>query len=170
VEVIDPKSSVASSEEERLAAGISTIELHTKILSGAQRRKITRERKMRVGTWMERKPPRKTPSSSDKSAVGSSGGMKRPHLDPSTPKLERQQPKNTRNTSVQTGSYKETVVSIKMVIIHRRHPEAKLDQTQVDMIQAKPLAAVDANPLGKTLLQFLHSKFAQGVFCITCAN
>jgi hypothetical protein len=55
------------------------------------------------------------------------------------------------------------VVGIKMVIIHRRHPEVKLDQTPADMIQAKLLAAVDAYPLGETPLQFLHSKFAQGV-------
>jgi hypothetical protein len=118
VEVIDPKSSVASSEEERLTAGISTIGLHTKTHPGAQRRKLTRERKMREGTWMERKPPRKTPSC-NRSVVGNSGGVKRPHLDSSTPTLERQQPKKPRNTSVQTGSYKEAAVGIKMVIIHR---------------------------------------------------
>jgi hypothetical protein len=35
VEVADPKSSVASSDEKRLAAGISTIGLQTKRLTGA---------------------------------------------------------------------------------------------------------------------------------------
>jgi hypothetical protein len=103
MEVIDPRSSAVSSEEERLAAGISTIGLHTKRLSAAQRRKLTRERKMKEVTWTERKPPRKTPSS-DRSAVGSSGGVKRPHSGSSTPTLERQQPKKPRNTSEQTGS------------------------------------------------------------------
>jgi hypothetical protein len=29
---------------------------------------------------------------------------------------------------------------------------------------------MDANPSGNTPLQFLHSKFAHGVFWITCAN
>ena len=29
---------------------------------------------------------------------------------------------------------------------------------------------MDPNPSGETLLQFLYSKFAQGVFWITCAN
>jgi hypothetical protein len=63
---------------------------------------------MREGTWTEKKPPRKTPSSQDKSTVGSSGGVKRPHSDSSTPSLEKQQPpKKTRNTQVQTGLYKE---------------------------------------------------------------
>jgi hypothetical protein len=38
------------------------------------------------------------------------------------------------------------------------------------MIQAKLLAAVDAHPLEETTLQFLHSKFVQGVLWITCAN
>jgi len=66
---------------------------------------------------------------------------------------------------VQTGSYKEAVAGIKMTIIHRRHPDVKLDQTQVDMIQVKRLTAVDANPLGETQPQFLYSKFAQGADC-----
>jgi hypothetical protein len=38
VEVVDLKSSVASSDEERLAAGVSTFRLQTKRLSGAQRK------------------------------------------------------------------------------------------------------------------------------------
>jgi hypothetical protein len=71
---------------------------------------------------------------------------------------------------VQTGSYKEAVADIKMVVIHRHHPDVQLDQTQVDIIQVKLLTAVDANPSGETPLQFLYSKFAQGVFWITCAN
>jgi hypothetical protein len=57
-----------------------------------------------------------------------------------------------------------------MAIIQRRHPEATMDQTQTDIIQAKLLTAVDANPVGEIPPQFLHSKFAQGVFWITCAN
>jgi hypothetical protein len=168
VEVIDPKSSVASAEEERLAAGVSTIRLHTKRLSGVQWRKLTRERKMMDGTWTERKPPRNTLSPSDRSVVGSSGGVKIPHMDLSTLMLERQQLKKPRNISVQTGSYKEAVGDIKIAIIHRQHPEIKLDQTQANMIQAKLLVAVD--PLKETLLQYLHSKFAQGVLWIPCAK
>jgi len=73
VEVVDLKSSVASSDKERLAAGISTIGLQSKRLSGGQRKRLTRERKMREGNWKEKKSPRKTPSSQDKGAVGSSG-------------------------------------------------------------------------------------------------
>jgi hypothetical protein len=38
------------------------------------------------------------------------------------------------------------------------------------MIQAKLLTAVDVNSSGETPLQFLHSKFAQGVFWIICVN
>ena len=54
--------------------------------------------------------------------------------------------------------------------LFRHHLDVKLDQTQIDMIQAKLLTAVDVNPLGETPPQFLHSKSAQGVFWITCAN
>jgi hypothetical protein len=44
VEVVDLKSSVASSDEEKLAAGISMIGLQTKRLSGAQRKRLIREK------------------------------------------------------------------------------------------------------------------------------
>ena len=70
MEVIDVKSSAVSSDEERLAAGISMIGLQAKRLSGAQQKRLTRERKMREGNWMEKKPPRKTPMSQEKGAVG----------------------------------------------------------------------------------------------------
>jgi hypothetical protein len=57
-----------------------------------------------------------------------------------------------------------------MAIIHGRHLEIKLDQTQVDTIQIKPLNAVDGFTLGETPPQFLYSKFAQRIFWITRAN
>jgi len=84
--------------------------------------------------------------------------------------LEKRASKKPRNAQVQTRTYKEAVVGIKMAIIHRHHPDVKLDQTQVDMVQAKLFIAVDANPQGETPPQFLYSKFAMGIFWITCAN
>ena len=71
---------------------------------------------------------------------------------------------------MQTGLYKEAVTGIKMAVVHRGHPDVKLDQTQVEMIQAKLLTAMDVNPLEERPLQFLYSKFAQGIFWITRAN
>jgi hypothetical protein len=147
VEVIEQKPSAASSDEERLVAGISMIRLQAKRLPGAQRKKLTRERKIREGTWKEKKPPRKTHYPQGKGAVGSSGGVKRPHSDSSTPSLEKQEPKKPRNTQVQTGSYKEAVTGIKMAIIHRRHPEVELEQTQVDTIQTKLLLGRDTTAI-----------------------
>jgi hypothetical protein len=135
-----------------------------------QRKKLIRERKMKEGTWTAEKPKRKAPPSQDKGTVGSSWGVKRPHSDSSTPSQEKQQPKKPRNTQQQTGTYKEAAVGIKMVIVHRHHPDISLDQVQTDIIQAKLLIAVDANPLEEAPLQFLYSKFAQGVFWFTCAN
>ena len=38
------------------------------------------------------------------------------------------------------------------------------------MIQERLLNAVDSNPLEEAPPQFLYSKFAQGVFWITCTN
>jgi hypothetical protein len=66
--------------------------------------------------------------------------------------------------------YKEAVAGIKMAVTHGRHPDVKLNQAQTDIIQVKLLCAVDANPSGEAPPQFLCSKFAQGIFCITCAN
>jgi hypothetical protein len=51
VEVADSGTSAASSDEERLAAGISTIGLQAKGPSGAQRRPA-REGGLKEGTWM----------------------------------------------------------------------------------------------------------------------
>jgi len=159
-----------SSDEERLAAGVSSIGLQAKRLSGAQRRKLAKEKKIREGTWKAEKPPKKNPPLQDKGAEGSSGGVKRPHSDSSTPSSHKQQPKRPRSIDTQTGTYKEAGTGIKMAVIHRRHPETKLDQTQIDMIQTKLLNAVDRTPLGETPPQFLNSKSAQGVIWITCAN
>ena len=47
---------------------------------------------------------------------------------------------------MQTGAYKEAVTGIKMAIIHKNHPDVKLDQTQSDIIQTKLLTVVDVNP------------------------
>jgi hypothetical protein len=57
-----------------------------------------------------------------------------------------------------------------MAVIHTLHPDVKLDQAQADLMQVKLLSAVDANPSGEVPPQFFYSKFAQGIFWITCAN
>jgi hypothetical protein len=128
-----------------------------------------RERKMREGPWTAEKPPRKTPSSQAKGAAGSSGSVKRPHSNSSTPSQEKQ-PKRPRSTKVQIASFKEAVTGIKMATIQRCDPDESLDHSQTEIIDEKLLTAVDANPAGETPPQFLHSKFAQGVLWITCAN
>jgi hypothetical protein len=96
--------------------------------------------------------------------------VKRPHSDSSTPSQEKQVPEKPRNTQVQTGTFKEDVLGIRIAIIHKRHPDVKLEQAQVNIIQTRLLYAVDRTPSGETPPQFLYSKFAQGIFWITCAN
>jgi hypothetical protein len=121
---------------------------------------------MKEGTWTNKKPPRKTPSSQEMGVVGSSRGAKRPHSYSSTPYSETQQQKKikNRNTQVQTGSYKEAVAGTKMAIIHRRHPDVKLNQPQADLTQVNFLSAVDANPSGEVPPQFcalnLHREYS----------
>jgi hypothetical protein len=110
VEDTDLKSSVASSDEERLAADITTTGLQTKRLSGPQRKRLTKERNMSEQTWMQKKPPGKTPSQ-DKGAIGSSGGVKRPHSDWSTPPLEKQQPKNPGTLKCRLGHIRKLLLA-----------------------------------------------------------
>jgi hypothetical protein len=51
-DLLQQQKPAASSEEERLAAGILTTGLQTKRLSGAQRKKLIREKKMGgPGRW-----------------------------------------------------------------------------------------------------------------------
>jgi hypothetical protein len=88
VEVADSGTSAVSSDEERFAAGISTIGLQAKGPSGAQWRRVTREGGMKEGTWTAERPPGGVPSSRDKGTVGGGGGVKAPHSDSSTPSLE----------------------------------------------------------------------------------
>jgi hypothetical protein len=71
---------------------------------------------------------------------------------------------------VQTGTHKESVVGIKMTIVHRHHPDVSLDKAKADIIQEKLLIAVDANPMEEAPLQFLYSIFAQRVLWINFAN
>ena len=104
----------------------------------------------------------KTLSSQDSGAPESSGGIKRPHSDSSTHLWKNSIPK-TQETQVHIGLYKDAVVGIKMAVIHRRHPDVKMDQTQVDMIQAISLSAVDESPMVVAPSHFLYSNFAQGV-------
>jgi hypothetical protein len=128
-EVLESKPSTASSDEEKLAAGISTIGLQVKRLSGAQRKKLVRERKME-GTWMVEKPKRKTPPSQDKGTAGCSRGCEKTPL-----RLEYTIPRKAaaQETQVQTGTYKEAAFGIKMVIVRRHHPDVSLDQAQTDI-------------------------------------
>jgi hypothetical protein len=100
--LLQQQNPAASSDGERLAAGISTIGLQTKRLSGAQRKKLMREKKME-GTWTVEKLPTKTPSSQSKERARSTGGVKRPHCDSSSPSLGKQQPKKPRSTLLRLG-------------------------------------------------------------------
>jgi hypothetical protein len=129
----------------------------TKSELNARTPKVNRERKMGEWTWAERKPPAKTPSSQDQVCSGEQWGCEKTSCKFEHTIIGKTATEKVRNTQVQTGSYKKAVVGIKMAIIHRRLSEVKLDQTHVDMIQAKLLTAVDTNPSGQTPPQVLHS-------------
>jgi hypothetical protein len=72
VGVKEKTSTAVSADEEKLAAG------QKNLWNTAE--KLMKARKMREGTWMERKPPWKTPSPHDKGAEGSSAEGKKTSL------------------------------------------------------------------------------------------
>jgi hypothetical protein len=76
VEVADSGTSAVSSDEGRLAAGISTIGLQAKGPSGAQRRRLTKEGGMKEATRTAERPPGGAPSSWVKGTAGVVGGVK----------------------------------------------------------------------------------------------
>jgi hypothetical protein len=110
VEVADSETSAASSDEERLTAGISTIGLQAKGPSGAQRRRLTREGGME-GTWTADRPPGGAPSSRVKGTAGGRWGCEGTPLglEYTIPRRAATPPppQKTRNTQVRTGTYKE---------------------------------------------------------------
>jgi len=63
-------------------------------------------KEMRAGTWTEKKPPEKTPSTQSNDGAGSSGGVKRPHSDSSTPPLEKTASKNPGTLKRRLGRIK----------------------------------------------------------------
>jgi hypothetical protein len=131
------------------------IGLQAKRLYEAQRKKLVTERKMKEGTLTVENPKRKILPSQKLGTTRSSVGVKRPQSDSSTSSQEMQQPpKKTRNTQVQTGTYKEAAVGIKIAIVLRHHPDINLDQAQTDIIRVKLLNAVDANTLEGHLSNF----------------
>jgi hypothetical protein len=111
VEDADSGTSAVSSDEERLAAGISRIGLQAKGPSGAQRRRLTREGGMKEGTWTAERPPGGAPSSRVKGTAGGWWGceMTPLGLEYNIPRRAATPPppKENRNTQVRTGTYKE---------------------------------------------------------------
>jgi hypothetical protein len=85
---------------------------------------------MKEGTWIE-KPNRNTPPSQDRGTAGSSGGVKRPRCDSSTPSQEKQKPKKPRSTQVQTGKkkiwYNKPLASATLVAVPPGGKSAELD-------------------------------------------
>jgi hypothetical protein len=114
VEVVDSKSSLDLSDDDRLAAGVSKTRLQTKRLSGAQWKRLTRESKVKGRTWTDKKPPRKTPSSQEVGAVGSSEGVRRLHPDSSTPSSENSNKKNPGTLKCKLGRTRKLLLASRL--------------------------------------------------------
>jgi hypothetical protein len=79
LDVEEHKSSAASPAEESLGAAVPMTGLQTKLIPGAQRKRLTHERKMKEVTWKDKRLPGKTYSSQIKDMAKGSGEMRRPH-------------------------------------------------------------------------------------------
>ncbi len=173
--------SAETSEEDKLAGSVDKMGLTTKRLSGAQRRKLNRAKKIAEGTWKAQKP-RQAPQSKAKSELV---GAKRPRSESTTPKgrdtkklrpeghkksQAPTEPKQPRRHEGKTGSYSSVAEGFKMAVVHKQHPDITLDQGQADLVQEKLLEAVDNVQSADTAPQFVGAKFVCGILMVTCAN
>lgn len=151
-----------------MAAGVANMELQTKKLSGAQKKKLRKAEKMKAGTWTKDKPTQKKVVKGEEKEK--SGSAKRPHSDSSTPSSQKQATKRPRSHA-QTGSYSEAAKGLRMAVVDRRHPDILLDQRQADLIMNKLGEVVDQTPSSSTSPpQFEGSRYTGGIIWITCAN
>lgn len=168
-ETSKPTTSATDAEAIDLATeGMQSIGLKSKKLSGAQRKKALKAKKMAAGTWTAEKPCSET-----KKAVqgGPAEGVKRPRSESQTPPTRMTGVKKPRSEKSQTGSYSDTVKGIRLAVIQRRHPDDTLSQGQADLVQNALVEALYAAPSGSTSPpQFMKTTFASGVLWMTCAN
>lgn len=162
--------------EKDLVERVTSMNLKTKKLSGAQRKKLTKQKKIAEGTWTAenpRKRPRKKeeiPKEKGEEVASGSGAKKRPLSDSTTPPSLGRNVKKSRGSHERTGTYSDVASGHKMAVVHKRHPDGTLTQDQADLIQGKVLEAVDNIQPGEQPPQFLGSKFVCGVITMTCAN
>lgn len=145
-----------------------SMDLPYKRPSGAQKKKLRREAKIKAGTWLEKKPAQ---LNKKEVVPGKESGFKRTRSDSSTPTSQKSAPKRARKPPGQTASYSGALKGISLAVIQRRHPDVTLDQAQSDLIQEKLLEAVDKTPSGSTNPpQFDGTWFSAGVLRINCTN
>lgn len=166
----------ANKDTAKLIEGMENIDLTKKTkLSGAQRKKLIRERKMAAGTWTAENPAKqkRLEQKRRQGGVGPSGEdnqKKRPRPDSQTPP-SRPNVKRARNTEVSTGTYSETARGIRMAVINRRHPDVLMNQEQSELVQNAIVEALYQTPSGSgSALQFERTSFSAGVLSMTCAN
>ncbi|VEN35377.1 unnamed protein product [Callosobruchus maculatus] len=153
-------------------------------LSGAQRRKLVKERKMAEGTWTEKNPRKKAPGHKkgerrppakpsgavkDLNKAGPKGkgrvGDKRPRDDSKTPPQTSKKPRQDKGPSL---TYSE-VASNRMAVVHRLHPDIILEKGQADLISERLLKVLDEDS-STSPIQFINSTYSGGALWITCAN
>ena len=148
-----------------------------KKLSGAQQRKLIKERKMAAGTWTEEKPQKMDRDKQTKVGVKeqTTGSKKGVEKDREGKKRPREVTKTPTPRAFKkpraTGQYSEVASGLRMAVIDRRHPEVTLDQGQADLIQERIVDALDnAASSSSNPLQFARTTFSGGVLWMTCHN
>lgn len=172
-----------SGVNEGLASGVQTLGLKRKRLSGAQRKKLVKERKMREGTWTEARPkgrPKLTTSHQTDPGEGTSSGVgrqdqpkagtssraeKRPRSNPNTPDSQEHTHKRARDVS-----YKDATLGTRMAVVHEKHPAEELTEEQAKTVERRVVELIFSDTASGPPLQFMSTKFAQGILWIVCAN
>lgn len=152
---------------EQLSKEMEKIGLVTKRLSGAQRKKRLKERKMAEGTWTKENPAKIRGKETGKPT----GGQKRNRSESQTPP-QATTAKKSRSGPPPTGTFSEVAKGIRVAIIQRRHPDESMNKEQADLVQNTIVEAIFSTPSGSTSSppQFLRTNLSAGILWMTCAN
>ncbi|CAH1099230.1 unnamed protein product [Psylliodes chrysocephalus] len=139
--------------------------------SGAERKKLLKERKMAAGTWTEENLHKNAAQKrTQRKENQPKKGDKRPRSKSQTPPT-RSRTKRARNAPASAGSYSDTLRGIRLTVIQRRHPDTTLDQAQEDLVQETLMERLYAAASGSGgAPQFHRTSFSAEVIWISYAN
>lgn len=130
-----------------MTASLKGIKLK-KRLSGAQKKKLTREKKMAEGTWVEKPKVKKRQNTGEPQGPAS---------------------KTAKSDRPKGETYRQALTAVKMAIVPEGYPETKLSEEQALDLELKITNQIRRNPEGFAPT-FLYCRLENGALIINCAD